>query len=134
MAKLDKSKPFGTICGVFGSARFEQDGHYFDASGVLLDNEGNPLKASNANPPTPAQNTGGGDDSEKDALIAEAKELGIPATKNWGLAKLNEEIQKAKALSAAPANAPAEGEPVNAQTGEPASDADSQLQAQLGAQ
>lgn len=134
MAKLDKSKPFGTICGVFGSARFEQDGHYFDASGVLLGNDGNPLKASNTNPPSPDQNTGGGDDSDKDALIAEAKELGIAATKNWGLAKLNEEIQKAKALSAAPATNPAEGETGAQNTAETGGEGDSQLNAQLGAE
>jgi hypothetical protein len=43
MAKLDKSKDFGIIGGFFGIARFEQDGNYFDASGELLDGEGNAL-------------------------------------------------------------------------------------------
>jgi hypothetical protein len=47
MAKeLDKSKDFGTIGGVFGVAKFEQDGEYFDAQGKLLDGEGNPLKGA----------------------------------------------------------------------------------------
>jgi len=38
----------------------------------------------------------GGDDSEKDALIAEAKELGIKATKTWGIEKLQAAIAEAK--------------------------------------
>jgi len=36
----------------------------------------------------------GGDD--KEAMIAEAKELGIPATKNWGIEKLQAAIAEAK--------------------------------------
>lgn len=38
----------------------------------------------------------GGDDDEKDALIAEAKELGIKATKTWGIEKLQAAIAEAK--------------------------------------
>lgn len=39
---------------------------------------------------------GGSDDGEKDALIAEAKELGIKATKTWGIEKLQGAIAEAK--------------------------------------
>jgi hypothetical protein len=38
---------------------------------------------------------------DKDALIAKAKELGIPATKNWGVAKLEAAIADAEAALAA---------------------------------
>lgn len=41
---FDKSKPYGTIGGIFGIARFEQDGKYYDAQFNELDNEGNPKK------------------------------------------------------------------------------------------
>jgi hypothetical protein len=34
----------------------------------------------------------GGDDEQKDALLAQAKELGIKANKNWGAKKLQEAI------------------------------------------
>lgn len=37
------------------------------------------------------------EDTEKAALIAEAKELGLKATKNWGIEKLQTEIAAAKA-------------------------------------
>lgn len=46
MAKLDKSKDYGTIGGTYGIARFEQDGKYFCIEGNELDGEGNPLKSS----------------------------------------------------------------------------------------
>lgn len=54
---FDTSKPYGLIGGVFGIARFEQDGKYYDAQHNLLDNEGNPLKSkgkkadTSGNPP-----------------------------------------------------------------------------------
>lgn len=42
------------------------------------------------------EGVGGGDD-EKDALIEKAKALGLKATKNWGIEKLETEIAEAEA-------------------------------------
>lgn len=42
------------------------------------------------------EGVGGGDD-EKDALIEKAKSLGLKATKNWGIEKLETEIAEAEA-------------------------------------
>lgn len=50
---FDTSKPYGLIGGVFGIARFEQDGKYYDAQHNLLDNEGNPLKTKVKKADTP---------------------------------------------------------------------------------
>ncbi len=44
---------------------------------------------------------GNGVDDGKDALLAEAQALGIKATKNWGIAKLQDAIEAAKADAAA---------------------------------
>ena len=57
---FDTSKPYGIIGGVFGVARFEQGGKYYDAQHNLLDNDGNPLKSkgkkadAEGNPPVGA--------------------------------------------------------------------------------
>ena len=70
---FDTSKPYGIIGGVFGIARFEQGGKYYDAQHNLLDDEGNPLKSNkqkqSSNPPvgstsenqTPSGQVGGAD-------------------------------------------------------------------------
>ena len=44
MTTLDKTKPYGTICGTFGLAKFEQGGQFFDNQGILLGDDGFPLK------------------------------------------------------------------------------------------
>jgi hypothetical protein len=36
MKTLDRSRPFGTICGGSSRACFEQDGLYFDSRGVII--------------------------------------------------------------------------------------------------
>jgi hypothetical protein len=67
MAKLDKSKDFGIIGGIFGIARFEQDGNYFDASGELLDGEGNAL-AGGGKPAGGGKGGKGGKGGDKPAV------------------------------------------------------------------
>lgn len=43
------------------------------------------------------QEVGGSNESDKAALVEEAKDLGIKATMNWGVEKLQDAIAKAKA-------------------------------------
>lgn len=46
MKNLDRSRPCGDVNGAYFGARFYQDGHYYDASGVyLFSNPGTPAPA-----------------------------------------------------------------------------------------
>jgi hypothetical protein len=120
---FDKTKPYGQIFGEFGIARFEQNGHYYDAQYNLLDDKGQPLKKTAA-PAAPEKSSAQGGDANstsdegsasatttpapadtnkptKEQLIAEAKSLGINANKNWGEAKIRDAIAAKKATAPA---------------------------------
>lgn len=105
MTTLDKTKPYGTIGGTFGVAKFEQDGKYFDNQGVLLGDDGFPLKSKEpkvgATKDTPepsgelvADQTP--DPDEKAALVERAKTLKIKSPHLMGVDKLKEAIAKAE--------------------------------------
>jgi len=114
---FDTSKPYGIIGGIFGVARFEQGGKYYDAQHTLLDNEGNPLKskkqAQTSAPPVGSTNdsaggegqtagqtttppAGNADANEKAALVARAKELKIKSPQLLGFDNLKAKIAQAE--------------------------------------
>lgn len=107
--KLDKTRDYGTVYGTHGIARFEQDGKLFDIQGNILGADGMPLKGKAEADPRPAseepaveqgeQQPSVGAEVSKDELIAKAKDLGIKATKNWGIQKLQEEIAAVEAVN-----------------------------------
>lgn len=107
--KLDKTRDYGTVHGTHGIARFEQDGKLFDIQGNILGADGMPLKGkASAEPEAGAeepateqgeQETSAETEVSKDELIAKAKDLGIKATKNWGIQKLQEEIAAVEAVN-----------------------------------
>lgn len=75
---FDKSKPYGIIGGIYGIARFEQDGKYYDAQFNELDKDGNPKKSAKAEKEPKADKEAKAE-KEPDALSADdqlAKNLG----------------------------------------------------------
>lgn len=107
--KLDKTRDYGTVHGTHGLARFEQDGKLFDIHGNILGADGMPLKGKTEPAPMAASEEPAVEQGEqqssavaevsKDELIAKAKDLGIKATKNWGIQKLQEEIAAVEAVN-----------------------------------
>lgn len=106
---FDTSKPYGTIGGVFGIARFEQGGKYYDAQHNLLDNEGNPLKPNkqkaSSNPPvgatsenqTPSGQVGGADQTGGQQTTDQTNATHQPVGKTEAEQKA-ELVARAKAL------------------------------------
>lgn len=132
--KFDNTKPYGQIFGEFGQAKWEQGGRYYDSQFNLLDGDGMPLLNESAKQPdTQAQTSAPDAQYDKDALIAEAKALGIAATKNWGEAKLIEAIADAKAKAAEKSTEGAQASTDAAKPDEGTSTAvDSQIEKSLG--
>lgn len=65
MKRLDRTRPFGTVCGDTEGRRFEQDGIFFDAAGHAM---GTP-KATKASQPAPAPSVDPAVDAQLEAQL-----------------------------------------------------------------